>query len=127
MFHEYSSGGAGARVVHDAEVDERVDVTARNTSRAFFERRSTWWCSMSFGRPAIGRRSGRRCSSRSRGGAGARRCAPSRPEMPVMTTFLRSQKTCGALAEAEVDHRLDAILHRLDLVVEESSSSSDRR
>src|ERR1700690_534820 len=102
---------------------------ARNTSRAFFDRRSTRWCTMSRGRPANSRRSmpttttpGSRCSLRASN-------RPSRPAMPVTTTlsrtsFLRgagmsSPEDVPALLEAGLDHRLHAVAHHPHLLLDD--------
>src|SRR5258708_9317228 len=98
----------------------------RNRSRAFFERRSTWKCSTSRGRPAKSRRSmpttrasPSRCSRRT-----SRR--PSRPAMPVMTILSRaawplllgrlaaipaSPEYVLALLETDEQHALNLVSH----------------
>src|ERR1041385_727564 len=74
---------------------------------------------MSWGLPGIGRRSSPTiCQPRS----WCRRRAtirPSRPEMPVMTILRDSPEDMLSPAEPLVEHRLDAVLHLLDLVVED--------
>src|SRR5688572_1536728 len=90
----------------------------RNTSRAFFDRMSTWWWSMSFGLPMNGRRSmpiTRYWLSRWRRRASRR---PSRPAMPVMTTVRGSAEDTAPLAQSDVDHRLDLVLDQPDLVLD---------
>src|SRR5262245_51975435 len=104
----------------------------RKMSRAFFERTSTWWYSMSLGRPAKGRRS--RPTTWKRGSRWSRRATsrPSRPAMPV-TRIVRGGAAgsgggaAGAgspvdtlpLLEPDLDHRLDRVLDRAHLLLED--------
>src|SRR3954463_11413618 len=121
MFHEYSSAARGLGSCITPRWSSASTSPARNTSRAFLLRRSTWWCSMSLGRPGIGRRSSPTiCQSRS---WCSRRATsrPSRPLIPVMTTLRGREglpEDVFALTQPQVDHRLDPVLDRLDLLVE---------
>src|SRR5262245_35762857 len=96
MFHEYSSAGRARGSCITPRWISASTSPARNRSRAFLLRRSTWWCSMSLGRPGIGRRSRPTiCQSRS---WWSRRATsrPSRPLIPVITTLRKARSVPGA-------------------------------
>src|SRR6478736_2059467 len=82
---------------------------------------------MSFGRPDIGRRSRPTMFQPSSWWRRRATIRPNRPLMPVITTLrgrgiersVGSPEDMLALAQTEVDHRLDPVLDGLDLVVED--------
>src|SRR5215475_6218241 len=99
MFHEYSSAGRARGSCITPRWISASTSPARNRSRAFLLRRSTWWCSMSFGRPAIPVM----ITLRARGS-----------ERSVVSGAAESPEDVLALTQPQLDHRLDPVLHGLD-------------
>src|SRR5262245_37414329 len=89
---------------------------ARSTSRVFFLRMSTLWCTTSFGLPSNSRRSMPttlvvRCSSRVTS-------RPSLPQMPVISTAMGSflsPEDVFAPRQAVLNHRVHGLAHHVDL------------